>query len=99
MDIAANFYRASSSFRTSNASNPTPEQDDEEELKWAALEKLPTYDRLRKGLILGSKGDSVEVDVENLGFQERKDLLDRLLNAAEEEHEKFLLKLRDRIDR
>ncbi|XP_073140780.1 pleiotropic drug resistance protein 1-like [Henckelia pumila] len=100
MDRAANFYGASSSIRASNASNSIRQQDvDEEELKWAALEKLPTYDRLRKGLILGSKGGAVEVDVANLGFQERKDLLHRLLNAADEEHEKFLLKLRDRIDR
>ncbi|KZV43181.1 Pleiotropic drug resistance 12 [Dorcoceras hygrometricum] len=99
MDVAANFYRASSSFRAGNVSNSTRQQDDEEELKWAALEKLPTYDRLRKGLILGSKGGALEVDVANLGFQERKDLLDRLLSAADEAHEKFLLKLRDRIDR
>lgn len=27
------------------------EYDDEEELKWAAIERLPTYDRLRKGML------------------------------------------------
>lgn len=27
-------------------------EEDEEELKWAAIERLPTYDRLRKGLML-----------------------------------------------
>ncbi|KAJ0027257.1 hypothetical protein Pint_35672 [Pistacia integerrima] len=26
-------------------------QDDEEELRWAAIEWLPTYDRLRKGML------------------------------------------------
>jgi len=30
------------------------EEDDEEALKWAALEKLPTYNRLKKGLLLSS---------------------------------------------
>lgn len=30
------------------------DEDDEEALKWASLEKLPTFDRLRKGLLLGS---------------------------------------------
>lgn len=27
------------------------ERDDEEELRWAAIERLPTYDRLRKGML------------------------------------------------
>ena len=26
-------------------------EDDEEELRWAAIERLPTYDRLRKGIL------------------------------------------------
>ncbi|KAJ0009904.1 hypothetical protein Pint_34384 [Pistacia integerrima] len=26
-------------------------QDDKEELRWAAIERLPTYDRLRKGML------------------------------------------------
>lgn len=76
------------------------DEDDEEALKWASLEKLPTFDRLRKGLLLGSQGAGVsEVDIDNLGIQERKKILDRLLNVAEEDNEKFLLKLRDRVDR
>ena len=80
-------------------SRSTREEDDEEALKWAALEKLPTYDRLKKGLIFGSTGPSQEVDVDNLGFEERKRLLDRLVRSADEDNEKFLLKFRNRIDR
>ncbi|KAL0297338.1 UNVERIFIED_CONTAM: Pleiotropic drug resistance protein 1 [Sesamum radiatum] len=73
-------------------------RDDEEALKWAALEKLPTFDRLRKGLLFGSKGAN-EVDVQSLGFQDKRNLVERLVNTVEEDNEKFLLKLRNRIDR
>lgn len=70
------------------------DEDDEESLKWATLEKLPTYDRIRKGLLAGA-----DVDVERFGTDERKILFDRLLKTAEEDNEKLLRKLRDRIDR
>ncbi|KAL1557394.1 transcription factor [Salvia divinorum] len=74
------------------------EEDDEEALKWAALEKLPTFDRLRRGLLLGSRGAN-EVDVHDLGIQDKKQLIERLVQTVEEDNEKFLLKLRNRIDR
>ncbi|KDP36996.1 hypothetical protein JCGZ_06052 [Jatropha curcas] len=81
-------------------SRSSREDDDEEALKWAALEKLPTYDRLRKGILVSvSKGGVNEIDVGDLGFQERKSLLERLVRVAEEDNEKFLLKLKNRIDR
>ncbi|KAK1265449.1 Pleiotropic drug resistance protein 3 [Acorus gramineus] len=75
------------------------EEDDEEALKWAALEKLPTYDRIRKGMLLGSIGASKEIDVDSLGLQERMKLLERLVRVAEEDNEKFLLKLKNRMER
>ena len=37
-------------FRRSQASRGD-DGDDEENLRWAALEKLPTYDRMRRGII------------------------------------------------
>ncbi|CAH9101208.1 unnamed protein product [Cuscuta europaea] len=80
-------------------SRSSRDEDDEEALKWAALEKLPTFDRLRKGLLFGSHGPAAEVDIDDLGFQERQTLLKRLVNVADEDNEKFLLKLRNRIDR
>ncbi|KAK3411001.1 hypothetical protein EUGRSUZ_J03024 [Eucalyptus grandis] len=76
------------------------DEDDEEALKWAALEKLPTFDRLRKGILMASRGGGAnEIDIQNLGFHERKRLMERLVRDAEEDNEKFLLKLRNRIDR
>ena len=106
----ADVYRAGHSLRSGSSSlwrnNATEvfsrssrEEDDEEALKWAALEKLPTYDRLRKGILTASHGDLSEIDIHNLGFKERKALMERLVKVAEEDNEKFLLKLRNRVDR
>lgn len=80
-------------------SRSSREEDDEEALKWAALEKLPTYDRIRKGILSGATGELREVDVQDIELQERKNLLERLVKVAEEDNEKFLLKLKNRIDR
>ena len=80
-------------------SRSSREEDDEEALKWAALEKLPTYNRLRKGLLTASHGVANEIDVSDLGFQQKQKLLERLVKVAEEDNERFLLKLRERIDR
>ncbi|KAL1298136.1 hypothetical protein HN51_042543 [Arachis hypogaea] len=102
-------YRASNSLRRSSSvwrnsgvevfSRSSREENDEEALKWAALEKLPTYNRLRKGLLTASQGPASEVDVTDLGYQERQKLLERLVKVAEEDNEKFLRKLKQRIDR
>ena len=82
-------------------SRSSRDEDDEEALKWAALEKLPTFDRVRRGILtLAEDGRQLqEVDVQRLGFQERKTLMERLVRVAEEDNERFLLKLKDRIDR
>ncbi|KAK8959475.1 ABC transporter G family member 34 [Platanthera guangdongensis] len=77
------------------------EEDDEENLMWAALEKLPTYDRMRKGILqqFGNDGNAIsrEVDLQKLGIQERKLLVDRILKIVEEDNERFLKRLRDRF--
>ncbi|KAI3442852.1 uncharacterized protein J3R85_000545 [Psidium guajava] len=78
-------------------------QDDEEELRWAAIERLPTYDRLRKGMLkqVLDTGRVVqqEVDVTNLRLQDKKQLMESILKVAEEDNERFLRRLRDRTDR
>ncbi|KAG5566573.1 hypothetical protein RHGRI_002206 [Rhododendron griersonianum] len=77
--------------------------DDEEELKWAAIERLPTYDRLRKGMLrqVMSNGRVManEVDVTNLEAQHKKQLMESILKVVEDDNERFLLRLRDRTDR
>ncbi|KAL9258785.1 Pleiotropic drug resistance protein 1-like protein [Drosera capensis] len=73
-------------------------QDDEVALKWAALERLPTYDRLRRGVLLGLHGGPDEIDVKKLVIDERKALVERLIKTVDE-NEKLLLKLKDRFER
>ncbi|KAK8473548.1 hypothetical protein PHAVU_001G166000 [Phaseolus vulgaris] len=80
-------------------SNSLHKEDDEEALKWAAIQKLPTVSRMRKALFTSPEGEVNEIDVHKLGLQERRVLLERLIRTAEEDNEKFLLKLRERIDR
>ncbi|KAK4717280.1 hypothetical protein R3W88_015618 [Solanum pinnatisectum] len=79
------------------------ENEDEDELKWAAIERLPTYDRLRKGILKQTLDDgkivNQEVDVTNLGLQDKKQLMESILRIVEEDNERFLLRLRDRTDR
>ncbi|CAA2949075.1 ABC transporter G family member 36-like [Olea europaea subsp. europaea] len=82
-------------------------EEDEEALRWAALEKLPTYDRLRKTVLkyfeeTANKDNKVvhkEVDVRKLDMNDRQEFIDRLFKVAEEDNEKFLRKFRDRVDR
>ncbi|PIA56929.1 hypothetical protein AQUCO_00700938v1 [Aquilegia coerulea] len=82
--------------------------EDEEALRVAALEKLPTYDRLRTSVITSSLEDNEnhqrttttkEVDVRHLHKNERTDFIERVFHVADEDNEKFLKRLKDRIDR
>ncbi|GLU19232.1 hypothetical protein SLE2022_354930 [Rubroshorea leprosula] len=79
------------------------EEDDEEELRWAALERLPTYERMRKGMLrhVTSNGRVLhqEKDVTKLGPQDKKQLMDSILKIVEEDNERFLMRLRARTDR
>lgn len=72
--------------------------EEEEELRWAALERLPTYRRVRKGIFKNIAGDSREIDVEKLEVQERKVVLDRLVSSVEDDCELFFDRMRRRFD-
>ncbi|CAD6256223.1 unnamed protein product [Miscanthus lutarioriparius] len=95
--------RASSSWWASRGSNAfwssAREEDDEEVLRWEAIEKLPTYDRMRKGILTAVGAGMQEVDIQGLSMQERKCLIQRLIRIPEEDNERFLLKLRERMER
>ncbi|KAK8660968.1 hypothetical protein V6N13_051872 [Hibiscus sabdariffa] len=64
-----------------------------------SIQNLPAHLSLRRGILDEGGGRSREVDVKNLGFVERRNLLQRLVKNAEEDNERFLLKLKERIDR
>lgn len=78
-------------------------EDDEDELMWAAIERLPTYDRLRKGFLTQVLDDGKvvreEIDVANLGPEERQNLMKNIQERIDNDNERLLERLRDRIDR
>lgn len=86
-----------------NSTKKENENNDEEELMWAAFERLPTYDRVRKGMLTQttSKGKLFhhEVDVTKLGPQDKKQLIDNVLKIVENDNERLLRRIRDRVDR
>ena len=109
---SGDIYKAGSSFKLSSSSiwrdttlevfsksSHDDDDDDEEALKWAALEKLPTYNRLKKGILTTPQGQASEIDIHHLGIKERKSLIERLVKVPEEDHENFLYKLKDRFER
>ncbi|XP_058221819.1 pleiotropic drug resistance protein 1-like isoform X1 [Rhododendron vialii] len=75
------------------------EEQDEEALKWASLEKLPTFARIRTGILSEEEGRIREIDVKKLGAIEKRNLVERLMTIAEEGNENFLLQLKERINR
>ncbi|WCJ20352.1 ABC transporter G family member 39 [Euphorbia peplus] len=91
---SSSIWRNNSSEMFPRNSSRRDQEDDEESLMWAALERLPTYNRLRKGIF-----SDEEIDIKKLDFVQKKNLLDKFLNVAEEDNEKFLLKLKDRLER
>ncbi|XP_022777195.1 ABC transporter G family member 36-like isoform X2 [Durio zibethinus] len=88
------------------------EEEEEEALQWAAIEKLPTYDRLRtsiiKSFVAGSdhhghgNDDKLaprEVDVRKLDMDDRQKFINALFKVADEDNEKFLKRFRNRVDK
>uniref|UniRef100_A0A9I9DX68 ABC transporter domain-containing protein n=1 Tax=Cucumis melo TaxID=3656 RepID=A0A9I9DX68_CUCME len=71
---------------------------EEDSLRWAALQRLPTYQRARKALLHGVAGELKEIDLQKLNVKETKELLNRVVKNAES-NEEFLHKLKNRIDR
>ncbi|KAK2651464.1 hypothetical protein Ddye_011320 [Dipteronia dyeriana] len=113
MDSGGHLYKASSgslrvpisSSRWSNNSmgafsrSSSREEDDKEALKWAALERLPTFDPLRKGIMTTLRGGANEIDVSNLELLERRKLIERLVNVEQVNNDdKYLFKLKNRFD-
>ncbi|XP_056685518.1 pleiotropic drug resistance protein 2-like isoform X2 [Spinacia oleracea] len=76
---------------------------EEEEQRWAALQRLPIYKSIRKGLLRqvvdDGKVNVTEIDLQKLGKQQKKVLVESVLKFVEEDFENFLTKLRDRIHR
>ncbi|CAN6681111.1 unnamed protein product [Malus baccata var. baccata] len=87
---AENVFARSASFREVG--------EDEEALRWAALERLPTYARARRGIFRNVAGGTMEIDVGELEAKEQKLLLDRLISSADDDPEQFFNRMRRRFD-
>eukprot|EP01018_Ginkgo_biloba_P031439 Gb_04571 [translate_table: standard] len=77
--------------------------DDEEVTNHAGIDKLPAnYNRIRNVLLetYDEEGKVVyrQVDVGDLGPSDRQMLMDKLVQIPEEDNEKFLQKIRRRVD-
>ncbi|XVF22005.1 hypothetical protein REPUB_Repub12eG0137200 [Reevesia pubescens] len=106
------FHHLASSFRntTSDAASFREEDDDEVELQWAAIERLPTFERLRTSLFdqkllnngkedEGGRNKVEMIDVTELGALERRVFIEKLITKIEEDNLQLLKKLKQRIDR
>jgi hypothetical protein len=79
------------------------EHDEEVELKWAAIERLPTMDRLHTSLPLHAKANAADglelVDVRSLGAAERRELVHALIADIHKDNLRLLRHQRRRMDR
>ncbi|KAK8962221.1 Pleiotropic drug resistance protein 6 [Platanthera guangdongensis] len=72
-------------------------EEEEEALRWAALERLPTFARIRRGIFRRDADNISEVDVSNLTPRDRTELIDRLLGDFGDP-EQFFQRIRQRFD-
>lgn len=84
-----NVFARSESFREDG--------EDEEALRWAALERLPTYSRVRRGIFRNVLGDTKEIHIGMLEADERKVVLDRLFSSVEYDPQLFFDRVRRRF--
>lgn len=108
--IRSSFRSHASSFRsatTVNAGDNDVVGDEEHDLQWAAVERLPTFERITSALFdeydgTSAKGDGKGtrvVDVTKLGAQERRVFIEKLIKHIENDNLQLLQKIRRRIDK
>ncbi|XP_026404553.1 ABC transporter G family member 32-like [Papaver somniferum] len=74
------------------------DDDDEEALRWAVLERLPTFNRVRRGIFQNADGVSNEIEIGDLELQEQKLVMDRLFSSVGEDVQQFFSRMRQRFD-
>jgi hypothetical protein len=107
--IRSSFRRHTSSFRSSSGLSSTEGDADADQyaLQWAAIERLPTYDRLRSSLFDKDDDDTggtdntgkQVIDVTKLGALERHVFIEKLIKHIENDNIRLLRKIRNRIDK
>lgn len=98
-------HLSASSFRSISTVNINADHDDDEyDLQWAAIQRLPTSDRVTSALFDahdGNEGTKEKrvIDVTKLAAQERHVFIEKLIKHIENDNLRLLRKLRKRIDR
>ncbi|XP_010042280.2 pleiotropic drug resistance protein 3 isoform X3 [Eucalyptus grandis] len=105
--LRSSFRLHVSSFGSTSVVNTIKnDTSDEYDLQWAAIERLPTFERLRSSLFdseidgraVDDKGKKV-VDVTKLGALERHFFIEKLIRHIENDNLNLLRKIRDRTDK
>ncbi|KAF6173540.1 hypothetical protein GIB67_042670 [Kingdonia uniflora] len=80
-----------------NKSSRRGKDDEDEELKWVAIERLPTYDRMRIGVLKQVLDNGnvwhTEIDFTKLKSQDNMKIIENALKFVEEDNEWFLLQV------
>ena len=111
--LRSSFQRGSinSSFRSTTSAKDDDNDDIAEAqriaLQWTAIEKLPTFERLRSSLFDNQNNGPNDndddnkrvVDVTKLGAQERHRFVEKLIKHIESDNLRLLRKIRTRIDK
>ncbi|KAJ7974462.1 Pleiotropic drug resistance ABC transporter [Quillaja saponaria] len=103
--LRSSFHQTVSSFRSNYSDARSYENDDEIELQWAAIERLPTFRQLRTSLFDQKYfSDSKEegkrmIDVSKLGAPERHVFIENLIKETEKDNRRLLQNLKKRIVR
>ncbi|XP_015068051.1 pleiotropic drug resistance protein 3 [Solanum pennellii] len=102
-------FRRQTSILRSNSALSASEKDDvvdeENMLAWAAIERLPTFDRLRSSVFEEVNGNEANVktkrvtDVTKLGAVERHVFIEKMIKHIEHDNLQLLHKIRKRIDK
>lgn len=102
--LRSSFRRVTSSFRSNSALSAATnvDLDDEVLLKWAEIERLPTFDRIHSSLFNenedATQGRKV-VNVRKLGAPEKHLFIEKLIKHIEHDNLRLLHKMRKRIDK
>ncbi|PIA34579.1 hypothetical protein AQUCO_03700102v1 [Aquilegia coerulea] len=104
--LRLSFHHHTSSFRSSTSTTALSvrddDDDDENTLQWEAIERLPTFEKLRTSLVdsceVGNKEKKV-TDVTRLGPLERQIFIEKLIKHIQKDNLRLLQKLRQRVDK
>ncbi|KAH7835114.1 hypothetical protein Vadar_023002 [Vaccinium darrowii] len=104
--LRSSLRRHISSSRSSAELNSVKDDvDDEWDLQWAQIDRLPTIERLRSSLFDESDGSKVDgrgkrvVEVTKLGALERQMFVEKLIKYIESDNLRLLQKMRNRVDK